>query len=100
MSSIENRPVGIVTESHGFLPKPCTIAWAALVGLAIFTYRLGAYGSGQPLMGAALCLTLLKGQLVVDYFMGLRSVRPLWRIAMAAYLIVVGGVIAIAYLSA
>ncbi len=100
MSSIENRPAGSVAEPQGFLPKPCTAAWAALIGLALFTYRLGAYGSGRLLMGAALCLTLLKGQLVVDYFMGLRSVRPFWRIAMAAYLIVVGGVIAVAYLSA
>ena len=99
MSFIETHSIGSVTESYGFLPKPCTVAWAALIGLTIFTYRLGADGSGQLLMGAALCLTLLKGQLVVDYFMGLRGVHPFWRIAMAAYLIILGGVIAIAYLS-
>jgi len=49
---------------------------------------------------AVLALTLIKGQLIADYFMGLRRVRSLWRTAMFAYLVVVGGLIATAYLIA
>jgi cytochrome c oxidase subunit 4 len=80
--------------------KPCTISWVVLLGLTTITFELGSRAPSQVLMAAVLALTLVKGQLVVSYFMGLHRVRPVWRLVMAAYLATVGSVIAIAYLSA
>lgn len=80
--------------------RPCTASWLVLLGLTTITFELGSNAPSQALMAAVLALTLVKGQLVVSYFMGLRRVRPVWRLVMAAYLAAVGGLIAIAYLTA
>ncbi|MEO8417759.1 MAG: cytochrome C oxidase subunit IV family protein [Methylophilaceae bacterium] len=81
--------------------KSSTISWIMLLGLSAITFELGSGTSGQTaLMAVVLALTLVKGHLVVSYFMGLRRVRLLWRLVMAAYLATVGGVITIAYLTA
>ena len=80
--------------------RPCTTSWVVLLVLTTITFELGSGAPSQVLMAAVLTLTLVKGQLVVSYFMGLRHVRPVWRLVMAAYLAAVGGVIAIAYLTA
>ncbi len=80
--------------------RPCTASWVVLFGLTTITFELGSNAPSQALMAAVLALTLVKGQLVVSYFMGLRRVRPVWRLVMAGYLAAVGSVIAIAYLTA
>jgi len=80
--------------------RSCTASWVALLGLTTISFLLGTRVPSQVLMAAVLVLTLIKGQLVVNDFMGLRTVRPLWRIAMGAYLVAVVGVIALAYLTA
>ncbi|HUW27552.1 MAG TPA: cytochrome C oxidase subunit IV family protein [Sulfuriferula sp.] len=85
---------------QAFPLRPCTASWVVLLGLTTITFELGSGAPGQTLMAAVLALTLVKGQLVVSYFMGLRRVRPLWRLVMAAYLATVGGIIALAYLTA
>lgn len=78
--------------------RPCTRAWLVLLGLTLFTYGIGSMGmSGIAAAGVVLLATLLKGQVVVDHFMGLRHVRPFWRVLMFSYLAVVGVAIAIAY---
>lgn len=78
-----------------------TVVWAALLLLTLSTYLLGTRDPGGALvMGAVLVLTLFKGQLVAWHFMGLRQVRPAWRLAMLAYLALVGMAIAGAYLIA
>ena len=85
-------------KAQAVLPfKPCTVSWAALLLLTTTSFALGSGASGRMLMAAVLALTLIKGQLVVSHFMGLHRVRLEWRIAMAAYLAAVGGVIALAY---
>lgn len=78
--------------------RPCTRAWLVLLGLTLFTYGIGSMGmSGIAATGVVLLATLLKGQVVVDHFMGLRHVRLFWRVLMFSYLAVVGVAIAIAY---
>ena len=78
--------------------KPCTRAWLSLLALAAISFQLAYDKPGLMLMLLVLGLTLLKGQLVVDYFMGLRHTRPVWRMIMSAYLITVGTLIGVAYL--
>jgi hypothetical protein len=46
-----------------------------------------------------LFIALVKGQLVAHYFMGLRHTSWLWRGIILGYFLVVGGLIAIAYVS-
>lgn len=78
--------------------KPCTGTWLSLLALAAISFQLAYDKPGRLLMLLVLVLTLLKGQLVVDYFMGLRHARRVWRVTMSAYLIVVGTLIGVAYL--
>lgn len=76
-----------------------TIIWLALVALTIMTFSLGEAGmSGKGVMVTLLAITMIKSQLVANYFMGLRKTRLLWRAIMLGYFLIVGGLIALAYL--
>lgn len=77
---------------------PTTI-WLVLVALTIVTFSLGEAGmSGKGVMLALLAITMIKSQLVANYFMALRKTKLLWRAIMFGYFIIVGGLIAMAYL--
>lgn len=79
--------------------RPCTRVWLALVALTLVTYSIGEAGlGGRNIMLLVLAITLLKGQLIASFFMGLRKSSLLWRAIMGAWLIIVGGMIAVAYL--
>lgn len=77
---------------------PTTI-WLVLVALTIATFSLGEAGlSGKGVMLTILAITMIKSQLVANYFMALRKAKLLWRTIMFGYFIIVGGLIAMAYL--
>lgn len=79
--------------------RPCTVIWLALLSLTLLTFGIGRFElGGTMVMGFVLLATFIKGQLVVDHFMGLRRVRLFWRLVMFFYLAVVGSLIAVAYL--
>ncbi len=81
------------------LIRPCTRVWLLLVALTLVTFGVGEAGlGGTRIMLAVLAITLLKSQMVAGFFMGLRRTRLMWRLIMLAYLAVVGGMIALAYL--
>jgi len=76
-----------------------TIIWLVLVALTLTTFSLGEAGlSGKGIMLTLLAITMIKSQLVANYFMGLRKTRLLWRAIMLGYFLIVGGLIALAYL--
>jgi cytochrome c oxidase subunit IV len=76
-----------------------TIIWLVLVALTLTTFSLGEAGlSGKGVMLTLLAITMIKSQLVANYFMGLRKTRLLWRAIMLGYFLIVGGLIALAYL--
>ena len=76
-----------------------TVIWLTLVALTIITFSLGEAGmSGKGVMLTLLAITMIKSQLVANYFMGLRKTRLLWRAIMFGYFVIVGGLIAMAYL--
>lgn len=85
-----------------FVPplKPCTTSWLVLLVLTTLSFVLGSYALDQGFIVVVLTLALIKGQLVARHFMGLNRVHALWRHIMTAYLLMVGGVIAFAYLIA
>ena len=77
-----------------------TVIWLVLVALTIMTFCLGEAGmTGKGVMLTLLAITMIKSQLVANYFMGLRHVSWLWRGIILGYFVVVGGMIAIAYLN-
>ena len=76
-----------------------TVIWLVLVALTIVTFSLGEAGmSGKGVMLTLLAITMIKSQLVANYFMALRKTKFLWRAIMFGYFIIVGGLIAMAYL--
>ena len=76
-----------------------TVIWLVLVALTIVTFSLGEAGmSGKGVMLTLLAITMIKSQLVANYFMALRKTKLLWRAIMFGYFIIVGGLIAMAYL--
>lgn len=76
-----------------------TIILLVLLALTILTFSLGEAGmSGSGVMFTLLTITMIKSQLVANYFMALHKTKLLWRAIMFGYFIIVGGLIAIAYL--
>jgi hypothetical protein len=76
----------------------CTWVWLIMVGLTLVTWAVGRAGlGGLQLALAVLGIALLKGQLVGDYFMGLKRVRGPWRWPVAVWLFVPGALIAAAF---
>ena len=60
-----------------------TVIWLMLVVLTITTFSLGEAGvSGKGVMLTLLAITMIKSQLVANYFMSLRKTRFLWRAIM------------------
>lgn len=76
-----------------------TWIWLALVLLTLLTFAIGEeVNAGKAVMMSVLLISLLKGQLIANYFMGLRHVSWLWRGIILGYFVIVGGMIAVAYL--
>lgn len=79
--------------------RPCTGFWLLLVALSLVTYLAAELGlQGEALVLGVLVLAIIKGQLVADWFMGLRHVGSFWRPLLTGYLFIVGSFIAAAFL--
>ncbi len=58
-----------------------TISWSILILLTIFAFIFGGFELGNmTIVGVILLSTIIKSQIVIDYFMGLHQVRWRWRI--------------------
>lgn len=78
-----------------------TAIWLALVALTLVTFNIGEAGlAGSGVMLTLLLIALVKGQMVAHYFMGLRQTSIWWRALVFGFFVVVGGLIALAYLLA
>lgn len=76
-----------------------TVIWLILVALTMLTFSIGETGmSGKNIMLTLLAIAMIKSQMVANYFMDLRNIRLLWRGIMLGYFVIVGGLIAAAYL--
>ncbi len=73
--------------------------WLVLVVLTIITFSIGDAGlAGRGAMLTLIAIAFVKGQMVANYFMGLRHAGWLWRGIILGYFLIVGGMIAVAYL--
>ncbi|MCD4667181.1 MAG: cytochrome C oxidase subunit IV family protein [Sulfurimonas sp.] len=75
-----------------------TKIWVVLLGFTLFAFLLG-WLKLVSLIGVAILLltTFIKGQLVIDYFMGLNEVELKYRVIPTIWLGVVILLIAVAY---
>jgi len=82
------------------LMRPCTLIWLVLMLLTVATYAIGEAGTGgTAMMLTVLGIAVIKVQMVANYFMDLRHTRWLWRGIVLGWLLLVTGLIAIAYLT-
>lgn len=88
-------------DAAALRPRPCTAVWLVLLALTVAAVVLGNRAGGWTVLAPALlALAVLKGQLVVDYFMELRRVRRRWRVLLYTYLVVVAVLIGAAFVIA
>ena len=88
-----------ITHKPHFI-RPCTLVWLTLMSLTVTTYAIGeANLGGLAIMLTVLGTAVIKVQMVSSYFMGLRHTRLLWRGIVLGWLLLVAGLITIAYLS-
>ncbi len=81
--------------------RPCTFVYILLMVLTVFTWYVGVSGYGGLTFALlVLGLSLLKGHLIGDYYMGLKAVSGLWGWVIVIWLLLPGSLIAIAFYSA
>jgi len=85
--------------SEGFpMIRPCTRVYLLLMVLTFFTWLVGVSGmSGFGISMLVLGLSLLKGQLIGDYYMGLKRVTSFWRWVIVIWLLLPGSLIGLAF---
>lgn len=80
------------------LIRPCTWIYLLLMLLTLFTWLVGVSGqSGFGVSMLVLGLSLLKGQLIGDDYMGLRQVTSFWRWVIVIWLLLPGSLIGLAF---
>ena len=78
--------------------KKVEIVWIILIFFTIFAYLLGKLELINTLLvGVLLVTTFIKGQLVIDYFMGLKNVSYKYRFIPTLWLVLVLSLVAVAY---
>ena len=81
-----------------FFLRPCTWVWLGLLLLTLSALFIGQAGlGGTGIVVFLLLSTLVKTQMVADYFMGLKRARWVWRAIVTVYLFVVMSLIGLAY---
>ena len=79
--------------------RPCTWVYVLMIGLTLVTWAVGTAGLGGAVTSLlVLAFALLKGQLIGDFYMGLRWVRGPWRWLVFGWLLLPGALIAWAFL--
>jgi len=87
--------------------RRATMIWLFLMVLTLIAAVLGGVGMtdqaskpsdiGLWITLGSLIILIIKGQLVVDFFMGLKVVNPLWRLLLSAYCVVISAFVLLAY---
>lgn len=76
-----------------------TIVWLILMLLTTATYLLSLLGmEGNRLIISVLLFALIKGSLVIDWYMGLRWVSGYWQPMLRLYLVTIGTCIIVAFI--
>lgn len=90
---------GIIQKRYAL--RPCTMLYSVLVAMTVITWQISRMGmSGLEIALTVLGCAIIKGALIGDYFMALRGIGNLWRWTIIIWLLVTGGLIALAFMSA
>ena len=85
-------------ENRSCRCRPATLVYAAMITLTLVTWAIGETGtSGLQVSLLVLGFALIKGQMVGDWFMGLRPLRGIWRWMIALWLLLLGTLITLAF---
>ena len=80
--------------------RPCTVIYIALMMLTVVTWMIGRAGlSGLDISLLVLSFALIKGLLIGDYYMGLRTVHGFCRWTIILWLLLPGGLITWAFMT-
>ena len=76
----------------------CTWVWLVMMVLTLVTYAIGQLEL-DSLSASLLVLgfAILKGQMVGDFFMGLKGLRGFWRWPVSLWLFIPGSLITVAF---
>jgi len=75
------------------------VIWIILIVLTLITATIGYYElSGLYIVGFILLTVTIKGQLIIDHFMGLKNVTGFWRLAMLGFVFIIPGIIYAGYI--
>jgi hypothetical protein len=78
--------------------RPCTAVYLSMVAFTLVTFLIGEAGaSGLGASLLVLAFALLKGELLGDFFMGLKGLRGPWRWVIFLWLFVPGALITTAF---
>lgn len=81
-----------------FFLTPANRAWLVLLVATGATWWLGEVGAaGTGAILAMLAIAFIKGRLVILEFMELQGAPLMWRLLLEGWLILVGGLILLAY---
>lgn len=77
-----------------------TVVWLVLITLTGISAYIGEFSvTDEKIIAFIVIALVIKAQLVVDYFMGLKEVRTLWRVVMSAFAALIGSVMFLTYLA-
>ena len=78
--------------------RACTWVWIVMMSLTLATYLIGRMGwGGLGVSLTVLAFALIKGQMLGDYFMGLKRLKGFWRWPVSLWLFLPGGLITLAF---
>ncbi len=87
-----------MTETRFTSSKKLTIIWIILILLTLSSALVGYFKlSGLYIVGFVLLTVIIKGQMIIDYYMGLKNVRGYWRLAMLGFIFVIPAIIYTGY---
>lgn len=82
------------TEQHSHSVQQATKIWLLLMLATVLAAGLSFLPINGLLMAFITVLILIwKGQMIVDYFMGLKTASAFWRVVMSAYCVVIGSAV-------
>ena len=89
-----------MTDKNSLI-RPCTLIYLLLMLLTFVTWYVGRSGmSGIGISLLVLGIALFKGQMIGDYFMGLKAVTDFWRWVIFIWLFIPGDLITYAFMHA
>ena len=81
--------------------RNCTLVYLTMILLTIVTWYVGSIAdAGLELSLMVLLIAMIKGQLVGDFFMGLRTLNGIWRWVVFIWLFIPGALITTAFVTA